>query len=997
MNNKRKVRIPFGIVNIAGLMETKPVKEVDEIVGAEATNPLFCHKSYKIKTTFNKKLNDNKDFGYMHFYESDPDENKFYQKKFRRMVLWDFGDGYSEEGYSVEHTYEKPGRYSITCTLYDINRRAWKNTYSIVVVVKEVIPTQLKFDNDYTKSSISCSKIEQIAKLEATLSLTCKEDLQVHAKRIFSEQEEDSNYEEIGRNYAEIPSEIFKYSRKYWTFLENEQQLLYQSDKVYGDKLTPRDLYTPNYISLYANFYYDDSDKEEPIKILIYQVIPYKTIDDNLKTIRILNPNCKVDDLLSHGGDYQDYVEKFTKVIEIQQVYIQEQLPENAYYVGKRAWVDLFYKNDYLGNKNTFSFYYDIETKNITKELLSSDNYINMMPIGLSIEIKKNDNNLVKVGVSLDGFLRHLDDGNYTIDEYLMQSLVKDTDIDFYFFPYIEYENELVVIDGLELEMNEYTSSDFVSMTKMYYIPKDCEIDDIIITENETDEDNSSWNQYRGIETVEPWLKRTNIYLFDLIDFGINVRIKNGGSVHLDIKKNPLIKPDELSIPTEKMTHENIDTLVDVYMSHPMFDETPTTKDFFTSILKGQNMLNYSLTKSKNFLDDNMNVKTCYLSNLISMLKMMGEDILEYEKGAFEGVNELRDFVRLLSMNHADLVGHVVKKEYDIDVQRDRYGKNVGDQILLTDILRVKKGKLQSLERNGKEYDYTQWDKDGVEIILQDKYTFETKIVNLGLSGGDEVQIQNYLPSWGWNLLLPSKYNDCIYKLQKNQEYYDKNGRNLYGSSEIKRIQQVINQLLDGYYSFYVLNPVVEQKRVGNFLQDDTITERINDPVEWESEWGITHEILMKILRDNGGYKTNEVKVKQRDSETRRVFSKEQIIDEVIDDITFDMCETEDDDYVIGKGSVEAFGYINDEGESTIDLRLVDVYLNDYPVTLVDDMMSITITVKDGYVKPVKYSYSVVSDIYAGQLDVTVCGKIEKTSQGIKGLLWDISMDVYYR
>lgn len=294
MNNKREIRVPFGILNIAGLMETKPVLDVDDIVGSEVVVPLFCHDTYKIKPTFNRKLD--KEFAMM------PD-GYYYQKKFRRMVLWDFGDGHTEEGYSVEHSYSKPGRYRVSCTFYDINRRAWKNTYSVILVVKEILPTQLRFDDNFTKSSISCSKIEQIAKLEATLSTTCKEDLQVQVKRIFSEEEVNSNYEEIGRSFAEVPSEIFKYTRKYWTFLENTQQLLFQSDKVHRDNLKPTDLYTPNYIQLYGNFYYDQFDEEEPIKIHIYQVIPYKTIDDDLKTVRILNPNCKVDELLAHDGD----------------------------------------------------------------------------------------------------------------------------------------------------------------------------------------------------------------------------------------------------------------------------------------------------------------------------------------------------------------------------------------------------------------------------------------------------------------------------------------------------------------------------------------------------------------------------------------------------------------------------------------------------------------------------------------------------------------------
>lgn len=49
---------------------------------------------------------------------------------------------------------------------------------------------------------------------------------------------------------------------------------------------------------------------------------------------------------------------------------------------------------------------------------------------------------------------------------------------------------------------------------------------------------------------------------------------------------------------------------------------------------------------------------------------MMGDEVIEYEKGGFDGVNDLRDFVRILSMNHSDLVGHVVHKTPDIKVNQ---------------------------------------------------------------------------------------------------------------------------------------------------------------------------------------------------------------------------------------------------------------------------------------------------------------------------------------
>jgi PKD repeat protein len=91
---------------------------------------------------------------------------KYYQKKFRRQVLWDFGDGTKIEGYTAEHSYKKPGRYKVTCTFFDINRQAWVNDYCIYVVVKEVLPTAISFYQPrQEKQDIFCSKIERIATL----------------------------------------------------------------------------------------------------------------------------------------------------------------------------------------------------------------------------------------------------------------------------------------------------------------------------------------------------------------------------------------------------------------------------------------------------------------------------------------------------------------------------------------------------------------------------------------------------------------------------------------------------------------------------------------------------------------------------------------------------------------------------------------------------------------------------------------------------------------
>lgn len=989
MSNTREIRVPFGLLNIAGLMDTSDIS-IDQItIGAKIKKPLFCHQSYKIKPTLNSSVNPS--YG---VYQDENGNNKFYQKKYRRNVLWDFGDGYTEEGYNVQHAYEKPGRYKITCTFYDINRLAWKNTYSIEVVVKEIIPTQIKFDKNYTKTQIKCSRVERIAKLEAMLSMNCKEDLQIIAKRIFSEDKSSTDYEEMNKKYLEMPSEIFKHVRKYWTFLKNNRQMMYQSDQVAQDKLYPSDFYLPDYITLYGNFYYDKSDKNEPLKLSVYQVIPYKNIDENLKTIRIINPNCNIDDLLDSTDSESVYNEKYTKVINIQQVYLQEQLPEYVSLIGKRGWVDVYYKNDFKnGIPNTFSFYYDIETKNITKELLSSENYLNMMPLGLSIDVISNNFNDVKIGISLDGFLRQLGE-NYTIDEYLINGLMKGIDLDFYFFPYIEYNNDITIIEGTDLLLSEGSSSEFVTKKRAYYIPKDCSITTLIPSQQSSSNTNSLYNNERGVEQIEPWMWRTNFILKDCFRFVFTIRV-NGVEKTIPFYKENLIDSDTINIPSEKKHNENIKELVNVYMSHPMFEEKPLIKDFFELILSGNDILNYTLTRSSNFLDDYGNVKTCYLSSLISTLKMMGEDVLEFENSSFEGVNDLRDFVRILSMNHSDLVGHVVNERYDIDIKHDKKGKNVGDKILTSDILTIKKGKITKIQRGDKIYDFTTWNPDGVEMIVHDKYTHDSKIVNFGLCGETSVKLENYQPSWGWNLLLPSRFNDCIYKLNQNKT------SNILSQRDIARIYEVISQLMNGYYDFYALNPTVGEKRIGNFLQSDSITEEIDDTESWESTWGVCHEILMKILKENG-YLHLSNEVLEEDVFSIQPFSISDtdefgLFEYKTNDISCSVYKNDklcfDYDF---RGEIQMFGIIYGKGEHVLELQLVDSFINGNPLRTVEDLLQFHLEVLEtGQIHPTKQVFEVECGEYTGELSVKLCGKIKNNQGSFEGLLWDISVELF--
>jgi hypothetical protein len=138
-----------------------------------------------------------------------------------------------------------------------------------------------------------------------------------------------------------------------------------------------------------------------------------------------------------------------------------------------------------------------------------------------------------------------------------------------------------------------------------------------------------SFGEGKVMQPVYNWLYRIPIILRDYVDISLNTDVfVNGNSLVYKptIKRLPLLDTSSVVIPKEIQYTEDIDRLLDVYMGHPMFDETQNLRDMFKAFLSN-NLLNYIMTRSQNFLDDTANVKTCYLSNLISILKMMGEDV----------------------------------------------------------------------------------------------------------------------------------------------------------------------------------------------------------------------------------------------------------------------------------------------------------------------------------------------------------------------------------
>ena len=356
-------------------------------------------------------------------------------------------------------------------------------------------------------------------------------------------------------------------------------------------------------------------------------------------------------------------------------------------------------------------------------------------------------------------------------------------------FPYICYEDEFY-IEGADDLIIDLTEAGMENNNKMYYVPKDLEIDLKYLPVIVKGKGNSSYvnhglpddlDDYDALAEhisnyiigIQPWFYRVPIVLQDYIDIVFDVTLNNKlteKSVKrvAELVKFNLKSSGDILVPRERQSKINLGKILDVYMSHPMFRETDNLRQMMEAYL-GNGMLQGIVTNVDNFIDNTANVKTCYLANFISMLKMMGEDVTEFEKSSFDGVNDMKNFVRLLSMNHSDLVGHVIKEPYDISVSGESKGKHVGDEIYVTDTLLLNdEGKVVAVNRNGTTYniDYS----DGCDIIICDRYTNATKIANFSKKKGtSSLQIGEYNDSWDWNLLLPINYDTKIASIKSTE------------------------------------------------------------------------------------------------------------------------------------------------------------------------------------------------------------------------------------
>ena len=79
-----------------------------------------------------------------------------------KRLVWNFGDGTTVESVTASHAYDKPGRYKVTCYLYDESGTGYLDTFSSKVDIKDYIEDKLDISVSSSLSSVLSADAGQL-------------------------------------------------------------------------------------------------------------------------------------------------------------------------------------------------------------------------------------------------------------------------------------------------------------------------------------------------------------------------------------------------------------------------------------------------------------------------------------------------------------------------------------------------------------------------------------------------------------------------------------------------------------------------------------------------------------------------------------------------------------------------------------------------------------------------------------------------------------------
>lgn len=733
--------------------------------------PVFSHPSYTVGVSLARLQETWTDVGTI--TRDKPGSiftGKAYTNRFKRDAIWDFGDGSRPvSGQTAGHTYEKPGKYTVSCTLFTSDKKSVKNSYTVELLVKEPLPTRLSAPGEdlSVAKTVKSGRVGKLGRFQATVSTVYGDPPAVSVDRVFPEGVEPE------RHLSAVQNPLVE---KYWCLFtprENGPLALDLPGRV-----------TPSFDRIYGRFYCKtatDSLGDATVHVAFEGGIvdPAAQVEPERLSLQIPDPD-------GNGVD--------TREIALEHHMDESSLPSTWSPIGHRAFFTLLYKADTVGLPSTVF-------------LKFPDSFVNMAPLGVAVETAGNSREDVRLAWTLNGFIHSLEGD---ADRPLLHSLWRGVAQGAAITAYVPYGEENW---GLKA-----------------YIPKDLGETTLAVTA----ENAAIASREGGADWFFP------VKITPRGDFSAAAQLWEGADMVAScVMEAAAPDRDSLTVPHRRYDHVDEETLVKAHTPHEAFNQAPAAREALVSVLRNGGWLNKTLTKVLRIFEDRADVDYCHVENLVSILKSMGEEPGEYDATGLSALNETMELCRILSMEHTDLVGHMVGEGLDISFDGETGGANLGDEVNVDDLLfTTPEGYVAALAKGGKTYTLV----NPLPLVAWDSFTRDSRIVNFhnvlspvyyegarmefsadwNTENTMAVRVGDYTTSWGWGLLLPERF----YKVAGE------------------------DNAISAYYRFFLLNPEVARYRHGAFLDGESVPEGFYDSASWDSDWGVSHRLLLKALQE---------------------------------------------------------------------------------------------------------------------------------------------------
>ncbi|MBQ7820526.1 MAG: PKD domain-containing protein [Bacteroidales bacterium] len=708
-----------------------------------------------------------------------------YINSYRTDVRWSFGDGTIVEADEAIHYYSFPGIYNISATLYSTDNQ--KNiVINKSIIVKEIVPTELTFTlgDDSWNTDLKISKNNKLGEIQISIGNNVVGEPKVSAIRKIEKGKEQS--------YFDIKDTPYYHLQRYYTFLEENYNTSIDRITSTNCILKPTTFYTPSYINLYG--YIEKENNIAKVKAYI--------IKENNRAKQI---------------NFKPYISKEGKRddnFSITEVESYAKLPKKCTIIGKIGFINIWYKNDFE-SRNDLIFEIKKDTLKFVNEINNKESYLNIPNLGFTCNT--NATNVKTIKALTSNGLYNKSDKNllFPISVYLEHNFYKDYKVEAIYAQYIKND-----------KLNEAESYNMFKHINCAPSLKN-------IQDNKCDICLMGGKDYYNIYNITP---KQDYFV-----------IKDNDTDEEVWRHDKLADLDSIVLPSQKSTQENLDEILETYMQHPMYEKATNLKTFLRDILGQKNTFNYIINKSNNFIDDQVNIKTCYIDKLLSIFSMLDEDITQYNIDSFSKINDLKELIRLLSMNYSTIFGNIIENEYDIKITASSKGKNVSDVILSSDAIYCDKNyNIIGMRRDNNILILL---KETPFIIVKDDFTFDTHLASFfNIESSEYEDFSDQSEQW---LTANKEFIDNVKYVYKLSDYSYKWGWSLNLPEEIKNKSDK-SELIDAYYTFYLFNPIKEQVRKYNFIDESTIpTDNNGNQIsveEWNKNFGFTYDCLMKVL-----------------------------------------------------------------------------------------------------------------------------------------------------